>query len=213
MVRDSALEFLVQGSAAKPYQVSFLGEGENLTASCSCPAGRNRRFCKHVAGLLAGQAAKVIQGADLLAELSIRAQGSPLLGRSAEHLVRRSEEKPLGFTSLAGLMPMVEPMLAKTDCWAEFYKSEEGYEQLMVYTRKTRKDGKPFKNPTRLLEMSYSSNYSGYTVYDEMTDTWHKVVPKYPRPYKVKEINYGKIESAWAAFRKELEHLIDGHSK
>ena len=72
MVRDSALEFLVQGSAAKPYQVSFLGEGENLTASCSCPAGRNRRFCKHVAGLLAGQAAKVIQGADLLAELSIR---------------------------------------------------------------------------------------------------------------------------------------------
>lgn len=209
---ESEVEFFVQGSAAEPYHVTFLGAGEKLTASCTCPAGRKRCFCKHVAGLLAGDATKITQGADRLAELAIKAQGSPLLGRSAEHLSRQAVQQPLGFASLEGLVPMIEPMLAGTCCWVEFYKNEEGYEQVSVCTRKMRKDGKPFKHPTRLLEISYNS-HSGYSVYDEQTDTWQVVQSEHPRPYRVKDISYGKIESAWAVFKKELEQILAEHGK
>ena len=41
------LTFLVQGSATEPYEVSFWRNGNNLTTSCTCEAGKKGTYCKH----------------------------------------------------------------------------------------------------------------------------------------------------------------------
>jgi uncharacterized Zn finger protein len=48
------LEFLVQGSAAEPYRISFHRDGTNLSAYCTCPAGENGMYCKHRIRILHG---------------------------------------------------------------------------------------------------------------------------------------------------------------
>lgn len=54
--------FEVQGSASEPYVVIIEREGNNLTATCDCPAGSKRQHCKHRFRLLAGSAEGVIGG-------------------------------------------------------------------------------------------------------------------------------------------------------
>jgi uncharacterized Zn finger protein len=46
--------FLVQGSAEKPYKVTFRKNGKNLSAYCTCPAGENGQYCKHRINILCG---------------------------------------------------------------------------------------------------------------------------------------------------------------
>lgn len=41
------LTFLVQGSASIPYEVAFWRNGQNLTTSCTCEAGKKGMHCKH----------------------------------------------------------------------------------------------------------------------------------------------------------------------
>lgn len=48
------LEFLVQGSAAEPYRVSFRRDGADLSGYCTCPAGENGMYCKHRIRILHG---------------------------------------------------------------------------------------------------------------------------------------------------------------
>ena len=48
------LKFLVQGSAEKPYEVTFQRDSNNLSAYCSCPAGENGQYCKHRVNILSG---------------------------------------------------------------------------------------------------------------------------------------------------------------
>ena len=52
--------FSVQGSAAEPYEVTFLREGTKLSAYCSCPAGQNGQYCKHRFSILSGEASGVV---------------------------------------------------------------------------------------------------------------------------------------------------------
>ncbi len=78
------LKFLVKGSAPEPYEVTFIKDGESLTALCSCPAGQHGNFCKHRISILdgkpvgiasdnAGDAPKIVdwlQGTDVAAALA-----------------------------------------------------------------------------------------------------------------------------------------------
>ncbi len=48
------LSFLVKGSAADPYEVTFIKDGDSLTALCTCPAGQFGNFCKHRITILDG---------------------------------------------------------------------------------------------------------------------------------------------------------------
>ncbi|MEX1013904.1 MAG: SWIM zinc finger family protein [Candidatus Paceibacterota bacterium] len=49
------INFLVQGSAKEPYEVEFLKRSEtNLSAYCTCPAGKNGQYCKHRLNILNG---------------------------------------------------------------------------------------------------------------------------------------------------------------
>lgn len=52
--------FLVQGSAPEPYTVTFIKDGNNLTALCTCPAGEHGLYCKHRFAILDGNAEKII---------------------------------------------------------------------------------------------------------------------------------------------------------
>lgn len=49
------LKFLVKGSAARPYELIFIKDGDSLTAICSCPAGEHGNFCKHRIAILDGK--------------------------------------------------------------------------------------------------------------------------------------------------------------
>jgi len=58
-VRDNPLQqliFLVKGSSADPYEVTFIKDGDSLTAICTCPAGTYGNFCKHRISILDGNA-------------------------------------------------------------------------------------------------------------------------------------------------------------
>ena len=44
------IRFLIQGSQVEPYEVIFSKVGDNLTASCNCPAGEKGYHCKHRIG-------------------------------------------------------------------------------------------------------------------------------------------------------------------
>ena len=49
------LVFLVKGSSADPYEVTFIKDGTSLTAICTCPAGTYGNFCKHRISILDGK--------------------------------------------------------------------------------------------------------------------------------------------------------------
>jgi len=80
------MQFQVQGSAKTPYIVTVYGSGADMDIRCNCPAGaRGGLFCKHVAALLTGDVTNVVKGADQVALLADRAQGSPLIDRALMH--------------------------------------------------------------------------------------------------------------------------------
>ena len=54
------LSFLVKGSASDPYEATFLKEGNNLTALCTCMAGQNGQYCKHRFRILDGVTADIV---------------------------------------------------------------------------------------------------------------------------------------------------------
>jgi uncharacterized Zn finger protein len=56
------LKFYVQGSAPEPYFVQINKDGNNLGASCDCPAGQNGQYCKHRVNLLKGLRDGVVGG-------------------------------------------------------------------------------------------------------------------------------------------------------
>ena len=57
------IAFLVQGSAAEPYEVRFVKRSEtNLSAYCTCPAGENGKHCKHRSEILTGSTDGIVSG-------------------------------------------------------------------------------------------------------------------------------------------------------
>lgn len=54
--------FLVQGSAEKPYKVTFKKNDNNLSAYCTCPAGENGQYCKHRFRILDGCNEGIVSG-------------------------------------------------------------------------------------------------------------------------------------------------------
>jgi hypothetical protein len=48
------IEILAKSSSGDPYTVRFYLEENEISAFCSCPAGDNRKLCKHVKRIIAG---------------------------------------------------------------------------------------------------------------------------------------------------------------
>jgi len=53
----------VKGSSADPYELTFIKDGDSLTALCNCPAGTFGNLCKHRVAILDGDAAAVVDDA------------------------------------------------------------------------------------------------------------------------------------------------------
>lgn len=56
----NAYTFQVAGSGAEPYTVTLAREGQNLTAKCTCMAGKKGMMCKHRLALLSGDSSGVV---------------------------------------------------------------------------------------------------------------------------------------------------------
>ncbi len=54
MNTENYVEILVKSSSGNPYTVRFYLEQNEISAFCSCPAGDNRKLCKHVKRIIAG---------------------------------------------------------------------------------------------------------------------------------------------------------------
>jgi hypothetical protein len=55
------IRFLVQGSAATPYEVEFVKRSEtNISAYCTCPAGQNGMYCKHRFSIIEGKTKGIV---------------------------------------------------------------------------------------------------------------------------------------------------------
>ncbi len=52
--------FKVKGSAAEPYELTFIKDGSSLTALCTCPAGEFGNVCKHRTNILAGKTNSIV---------------------------------------------------------------------------------------------------------------------------------------------------------
>ncbi len=48
------INFLVQGSTAEPYEVTFLKTDTGLSALCTCQAGQSGQHCKHRSNIIRG---------------------------------------------------------------------------------------------------------------------------------------------------------------
>lgn len=48
------LIFKVKGSSGDEYELTFIKDGDSLTALCTCPAGTFGNLCKHRVGILNG---------------------------------------------------------------------------------------------------------------------------------------------------------------
>lgn len=60
MEGSERIQFLVQGSAAKPYEVTFVKTGKELAAFCTCQAGKNGLSCKHRLNILDGSQNNIV---------------------------------------------------------------------------------------------------------------------------------------------------------
>ena len=57
---DGELIFRVKGSSAEPYELTFIKDGDSLTALCSCPAGEYGNVCKHRISILDGDSGAIV---------------------------------------------------------------------------------------------------------------------------------------------------------
>ena len=53
------LIFKVKGSTPTPYEVTFIKDGDSLTALCNCPAGSFGNSCKHRISIIDGDASNI----------------------------------------------------------------------------------------------------------------------------------------------------------
>lgn len=100
----NALIFHVKGSAKEPYRIIAEGEGDQLKAFCSCPAGKKGgTFCKHISYLLHGDMSKLVSpSVNDVAELARRAKGSPLMAKAGVRIDKdMSQAEATGLTALA----------------------------------------------------------------------------------------------------------------
>lgn len=54
MNMSNFIEILAKSSSGDPYTVRFYIEENEISAFCSCPAGDNRKLCKHVKRIING---------------------------------------------------------------------------------------------------------------------------------------------------------------
>lgn len=90
------LRFEVKGSSPQPYEITFIKDGNSLTALCSCPAGEFGNFCKHRLAILDGNGKAIVSdNADQVATVIDWLQGTDVAAALAElRTLERAEDEP-----------------------------------------------------------------------------------------------------------------------
>lgn len=57
---EEKISFLVQGSSEKPYHVNFFKQGDEITATCDCKAGKFSGHCKHRISILTNSSKHIV---------------------------------------------------------------------------------------------------------------------------------------------------------
>ena len=60
MKTTERIRFLVQGTTPEPYEVSFVKSGGEISASCTCQAARNGKYCEHRLNILEGSQKNIV---------------------------------------------------------------------------------------------------------------------------------------------------------
>ena len=82
----SETKFQVKGSSAEPYEVTFIKDGDSLTALCSCPAGQYGNYCKHRISILDGNSSAIVSdNADEVAMIRSWLQGTDVAVALSEY--------------------------------------------------------------------------------------------------------------------------------
>lgn len=94
----SELTFRVKGSSAEPYEITFIKDGDSLTALCSCPAGQYGNFCKHRIAILDGNSTAIVgDNADQVAVVQDWLAGTDVAAALAElRAVEQSKDESKG---------------------------------------------------------------------------------------------------------------------
>jgi hypothetical protein len=90
------LTFLVKGSSPDPYELTFIKDGDSLTALCTCPAGQYGNFCKHRIAILDGDGGAIVsENADRVSTVVNWLQGTDVAAALTEFRnVERSADTP-----------------------------------------------------------------------------------------------------------------------
>lgn len=93
-LETSELTFLVKGSTPEPYEVTFIKDGNSLTALCTCPAGQFGNFCKHRISIIDGDGKAIVSdNANEVTTITDWLQGTDVAAALAEF---RRLEKTVG---------------------------------------------------------------------------------------------------------------------
>jgi hypothetical protein len=204
------LEYRVKSSDKKrTYKVKFKGEGENLTASCTCPAFKHAGlFCKHVASLLNGNAELLVEPSSNIEELKKISANSGLLEKSKTYIpFSERKPKPLsgGLEAIEDVDSFIEPYLKDTGYWKEYEKKDDGSEYLTIYMQKYYKNGKPYKRPTTVSYLRYEPYvYSNWDREGKYHD-YLVVCADKKMPYAVDGQAFGYLGPAGRNFLKKLK--------
>ena len=201
------------------YKVKFDGEGENLIAHCSCPAGKKAGlFCKHIASLLNGDESIIIEPSNKIDELKILSKNSALLEKAKTYIPydKRSEHYrskllDIKIKNIKDIDNYIESYFEGTIYWKEYENKEDGAEYLKIYVRKYYKNGKPYKNPTILSYIQYEPfQYSNWDENGNYSETIVKCADK-KMPFAVNWKSFGYIETASKEFIDYLKIIKEEH--
>ncbi|MFA5424097.1 MAG: SWIM zinc finger family protein [Phycisphaerae bacterium] len=77
MATNNYIEILAKSSSGSSYTVGVSIEENSVSVFCSCPAGINRKLCKHIKRVMAGDDDSILYDRDqinMLMELNLRLQ-------------------------------------------------------------------------------------------------------------------------------------------
>ncbi len=102
--------FLVQGSATEPYKVTFQKHNSNLSAYCTCPAGKNGQYCKHRFRILGGLTEDIVSNN----KKAVDEVKSWLVGTDVEAAILELDEKQSLFEIAKKDLSKAKKKVAKT---------------------------------------------------------------------------------------------------
>ena len=90
------LKFKVKGSSPEPYELTFIKDGDSLTALCSCPAGEFGNFCKHRIAILDGNGKAIVSdNSDQVATVTEWLPGTDVAAALSEfRALERDKDEP-----------------------------------------------------------------------------------------------------------------------